>query len=163
MRISGRRWHRRIPVLHVHRFGATFWNSPCPPSGEKALRKTEQRATTMTRTSRLCIAILSALMIAGCAARGVHIAQLKDQPGKYQNRNVSITGVVSNSYGIPLVPFQVYNIDDGSGTLTVLSRSGGAPAKGARVRVKGRISEVGVFGGRSIGLHLEERDRKVYY
>jgi hypothetical protein len=27
--------------------------------------------------------------------------------------------------------------------------------------VKGRIGEVGVFGGRSIGLHLQEADRKV--
>ena len=117
----------------------------------------------MTRTSRLCIAVLSALLIAGCAARGVHIAQLKDQPTRYQNKTVSVTGVVTSSYGIPLVPFQLYNLDDGSGQITVISRSGRSPAKGARVRVKGRINEVGVFGGRSIGLHLEERDRKIYY
>jgi hypothetical protein len=115
----------------------------------------------MTRASRLWIAVLGALLIAGCAARGVRIAELKDQPTKYQNKTVSVTGVVSNSFGIPLVPFQLYNVDDGSGQITVLSRSGRTPAKGTRIRVKGRINEVGVFGGRSIGLHLEERDRKI--
>ena len=115
----------------------------------------------MTRASRLWIAVLGALLIAGCAARGVRIAELKYQPTKYQNKTVSVTGVVSNSFGIPLVPFQLYNLDDGSGQITVLSRSGRTPSKGARIRVKGRINEVGVFGGRSIGLHLEERNRKV--
>jgi hypothetical protein len=115
----------------------------------------------MTSASRLSIAVLTALLIAGCAARGVRIAELKDQPTKYENKTVSVTGVVSNSFGLPLVPFQIYNVDDGSGQITVLSRSGRTPAKGTRIRVKGRISEIGVFGGRSIGLHIEERDRKV--
>jgi hypothetical protein len=32
------------------------------------------------------------------------------------------------------------------------------PSKGARVRVTGKVSEFAVFGGRSIGLHLRERD-----
>jgi hypothetical protein len=59
------------------------------------------------------------------------------------------------------VPFQLYNVDDGSGEITVLSRSGRAPQTGARVKVKGTVNELGVFGGRSIGLHLQESDRAV--
>jgi hypothetical protein len=30
------------------------------------------------------------------------------------------------------------------------------------VTVKGRLNEVAVFGGRSIGLHLQEEQRKIH-
>jgi hypothetical protein len=44
----------------------------------------------------------------------------------------------------------------------VLARSSRTvPRAGSRVRVKGQVSELGVFGGRSIGLHLQEDDRKI--
>ena len=73
-----------------------------------------------------------------------------------------MNGVVTSSWGLPLVPFQLYNVDDGSGEITVLSRSGrGAPRTWYAVQVKGRISEFAVFGGRSVGLHLQEEDRKI--
>jgi hypothetical protein len=109
----------------------------------------------------LAVALLSAFVVTGCAARGVRVAELKDQPTKYATKSVSITGVVTNSWGIPLVPFQLYNIDDGSGEITVLSRTGRTPARGTRVEVKGKVNELAVFGGRSIGLHLQEENRKI--
>ena len=113
----------------------------------------------MKRASRLSVALLGAVLIAGCAARGVKIAELKDQPGKYDDKKVSVTGVVTSSWGIPMVPFQLYKVDDGTGEITVVSKYGRTPSKGQRVRVKGRINEVATFGGRSIGLHIQEEDR----
>ena len=110
---------------------------------------------------RAAIALLSAFLIGGCAARGVRIAELKDQPTKYDDKSVSITGTVTSSWGIPLVPFQLYNVDDGSGEITVVSNSGRTPTKGTRVEVKGKINEFATFGGRSIGLHIQEQDRRV--
>ena len=109
----------------------------------------------------LAVALLSAFVVTGCAARGVRVAELKDQPTKYAEKSVSVTGVVTNSWGIPLMPFQLYSVDDGSGEITVLSRSGRTPARGTRVEVKGKVNELAVFGGRSIGLHLQEEDRKI--
>jgi hypothetical protein len=105
--------------------------------------------------------LVTALVIAGCAARGVRVAELKDQPTKYADQSVSVTGVVTSSWGVPLLPFQVYNVDDGSGEIAVVSQSGRVPARGTRVQVKGKITEFAVFGGRSIGLHLREEDRKI--
>ena len=107
------------------------------------------------------VALLSAFLMVGCAARGVRVAELKDQPTKYATKTVTVTGVVTSSWGIPLVPFQFYNVDDGSGEITVLSRTGRTPARGTRIEVKGTVNEVAVFGGRSIGLHLQEEDRKI--
>ena len=107
------------------------------------------------------VALMSAVLISGCAARSVRVAELKDRPDRYEDKTVSVTGVVTSSFGIPLVPFQLYNIDDGSGEITVVSRGSRSPTKGARVRVKGKVSEVAVFGGRSIGLHITEDDRSI--
>jgi len=113
----------------------------------------------MKKASRLSVALLGVLLITGCAARGVRIAQLKDQPGRYDDKSVRITGVVTSSWGIPLVPFQLYKVDDGTGEITVVSKYNRTPAKGQRVSVKGRINEFATFGGRSIGLHIQEEDR----
>ncbi len=107
------------------------------------------------------VALMSAVLISGCAARSVRVAELKDRPDRYEDKTVSVTGVVTSSFGIPLVPFQLYNVDDGSGEITVVSRGSRSPTKGARVRVKGKVSEVAVFGGRSIGLHITEDDRSI--
>ena len=121
----------------------------------------------MTKLFRVCsVAILSTVLVAGCAARGVRIAELKDRPEKYERKTVSVEGVVTRSFGAgflgQIVPFQGYTVDDGSGEITVLSRSSRMPPRnGARIKVKGQVNELGVFGGRSIGLHLQEDDRKI--
>jgi hypothetical protein len=114
----------------------------------------------MRLSSRLLsIALASSVLVVGCAS-SVRISELKAQPDKYERKTVSVTGTVTDSYGIPLVPFQLYKIEDGSGDITVVSRATRSPSKGARVQVKGKVSEVAVVGGRSIGLHIEEDSRK---
>jgi hypothetical protein len=113
-------------------------------------------------TTRIFAVVLAtALLIAGCSARSVRIAELKNDPSRYNDKSVRVTGMVTNSFGIPLVPFQLYNVDDGSGEISVVSRSGRTPARGTRIEVRGKVSEVAVFAGRSIGLHITEEDRKV--
>lgn len=114
----------------------------------------------MHRRPRLLIAIAGLVVFTACAAHHVRIADLQNRPGKYDDRDVSVTGVVTSSFGLPLVPFQLYKIDDGTGEISVVSREGRAPRKGARVRVTGRLNDVATIGGNAIGLHIEERDRK---
>ena len=53
-------------------------------------------------------------------------------------------------------PFKFYRVDDGTGQIAVLSESLRMPGKGEHVRVKGRVGNVAVLGGRSLGLHLRE-------
>ena len=104
--------------------------------------------------------LVGALLISGCAARGVRIADLRDQPGRYDNKSVSVSGTVTDSWGVPLVPFQMYRVDDGSGEITVVSSSSRPPSKGQQVKVKGKVSEVATLAGRSIGLHIDMLNRK---
>jgi hypothetical protein len=101
-----------------------------------------------------------ATTLGGCALslRNPDIADLQRHPGRYQDRTVSVSGVVTSSWGVPLVPFRFYKVDDGTGQVTVLSQSARMPATGERVRVRGRVQDVAMFGGRAVGLHLREED-----
>jgi hypothetical protein len=71
---------------------------------------------------------------------------------------VTVHGTVTSSWGIPLVPFKMYQVDDGTGEILVVSNENRVPSKGARVKVTGKVGEVLVLGGRSLGLHLRESD-----
>jgi hypothetical protein len=72
-----------------------------------------------------------------------------------------VNGVVTSSWGVPLVPFRFYKVDDGTGELTVVSGSSRMPARGEHVRVKGKVQDVAVLGGRAVGLHIREQDMYV--
>jgi hypothetical protein len=113
---------------------------------------------TKTLLARLMAALAVVLMVSACAARRPSIAELKFDPGRYQDRNVAVEGVVTSAWNLPLVPFKLYKVSDGTGEVTVVANSGRVPTKGARVRVEGRVSDVATLGGQAIGLHIQQRD-----
>ena len=104
--------------------------------------------------------VIALMVLAACATGHPKIAELKYNPGHYQDRTVTVDGVVTTSWGVPLVPFKLYKVDDGTGEVTVVSQDGRAPTKGARVSVKGRVTEFASFGGQSLGLHLKQEHLK---
>ena len=108
----------------------------------------------------LVFAVLVVGFTSACALslRNPDIADLQRHPGRYQDRTVSVSGVVMSSWGLPLVPFHFYKVDDGTGEVTVVSQSVRMPAKGERVRVRGKVEDVAILGGRPLGLHIREDD-----
>lgn len=105
------------------------------------------------------VTLLIVLASAGaCAARSANIGDVRINPGRYIDRSVSIEGVVTESWGIPLVPYKLYKVDDGTGEITVLSNDDRIPSKGARVRVRGKLEDIATLGGRTLGLHLRQED-----
>jgi hypothetical protein len=114
----------------------------------------------MNRVSRFLLVASLALVVSGCAVslRNPDIVDLQRHPGRYQDHTVSVSGVVTSSWGVPLVPFRFYKVDDGTGEVTVLSNGTQMPAAGEHVRVKGRVQDVAIIGGRPLGLHLREED-----
>ena len=117
----------------------------------------------MKTISRAIAALSTAALLSGCAAslRNPNVSDVQRNAGHYTDRTVTIDGTVTNSWGVPLVPFKLYKVDDGTGEITVLSRGSRTPAKGNHVRVKGVVRDVAVFGGQPLGLHLEERSLNV--
>ncbi|HXT31104.1 MAG TPA: hypothetical protein VN716_17530 [Vicinamibacterales bacterium] len=99
----------------------------------------------------------SLALLAGCALSGhPRIADIKYNPGRYQNHSVTVDGVVTSAWGVPMMPFKLYKVDDGSGEVTVVAQDGRVPSKGAHVSVKGKVNEFATFGGQSVGLHLRQ-------
>ena len=113
----------------------------------------------MSRLYPLCVALVAGAALTGCATSAT-IQQIRTDPGRYQNKSVSVSGTVNNSVGSPLLPVQFYTLSDGTGQINVMARSTNTPAKGAHVRVKGRVNQVAALGNRSVGLHLQEESRK---
>jgi hypothetical protein len=115
----------------------------------------------MSRLVRPVLAVVLAVTLAGCAMRARSISDIRDDPGRYDNRQVEVTGRVTSAWSVPLVPYGLYKIDDGTAEITVLSQRRGTPSRGALVRIRGNVREVANFGATSVGLHIEERDRNV--
>jgi hypothetical protein len=116
-------------------------------------------ATMSNVIARLAVPVAFAALVSGCAfAASPTVAELKSNPGRFQDRTVSLNGVVTSSWGLPMVPFRLYRIDDGTGEVTVVAQEGRVPSKGARVRVKGKVNDVATLGGQSLGLHIRQTD-----
>lgn len=115
----------------------------------------------MPRLLRPVLAVLLVVSLSACAARARNIADIRDDPGRYDNRQVEVTGRVTSAWSVPLLPYGLYKIDDGSAEITVLAERRGTPSRGALVRVRGHVREVANFGASSVGLHIQERARHV--
>jgi hypothetical protein len=101
-------------------------------------------------------------LLGGCALTShPRIADIKYNPGRYENRTVTVDGVVTSAWGVPMLPFRLYKVSDGTGEVTVLANGGRVPTRGARVSVKGRVEDVATLGGQSVGLHIREEHVKI--
>jgi hypothetical protein len=90
--------------------------------------------------------LATALTSTACASRSIN--QVLADPSRYRDREVKLSGAVVDSYSF--VNRGAYRIDDGTGSLWVVSNTG-VPRKSARVRVTGTIREgfnVGSLGDR---------------
>ena len=118
----------------------------------------------MKTVSSALAAVSVAILISGCAGtlRHADIADVQRNAGHYADRTVTLDGTVTSSWGVPMVPFKLYKVDDGTGEMTVISRGGvRTPVRGSHVKVKGVVRDIAVFNGMPLGLHLEERSLNV--
>jgi hypothetical protein len=168
---SGRRWHRRIPFARwpIPRGQLPAFAATRPPAGKPfaaapttaAEARKEENMTSKPRFVRgVAASIVLATMLSGCAlaVRRPSVAELKYNPGRYHDKTIAIDGVVTSSWGVPLVPFKLYKVSDGTGEVTVVAQNGRTPTKGAHVRVKGKVNDFATFGGQSLGLHIQQTD-----
>ena len=93
------------------------------------------------------------LLLAGCA--GVTpIGELLDNPAKYDGKSVRVEGEVKESAGG--LGLGAYQVRDDSGTLTVVSETGGPPRSGSNISVKGTFQALITLGSRSLAVLREE-------
>src|SRR5262245_33137371 len=101
----------------------------------------------MTRTVRtLTVALIAGVaLVAAACPRRTTIAELQRNPGRFNGKEVTIAGVVRNTFGggIPGTGLGggIYEIDDGTGTIWVVAR-GNPPNRGAEIAVTGTFGNL---------------------
>jgi hypothetical protein len=101
-----------------------------------------------------CVPVAGLLLaLTGCA--GVTpIGELLDNPARYDGKTVRVEGEVKESAGG--LGLGAYQVRDNTGTLTVVSETGGPPRTGSKVGVKGRFEALITLGSRSLAVLREE-------
>src|SRR5437016_6540008 len=61
------------------------------------------------------------------------IAQIRKDPGKYMNKQITVAGKVTRAFGA--MGMGIFEIDDGTGQMWVLSESFGVPGRSEERRV----------------------------
>jgi hypothetical protein len=112
---------------------------------------------TTQKTMAAILLMMMTLLLVACPSR-VSIADLNRDPGRYANRDISIAGRVSNSFGA--LGTGVYEIDDGTGTMWVYSQNFGVPGNGAKLSVTGRVEQGFSVGGRSFAVILKQTEAR---
>ncbi len=105
----------------------------------------------------LLLAALGVALLAGLGCRSglTPIKTLMDDPTRFDGQVVRIAGQVGASAGV--LGYGAYQVDDGTGTLSVMSQGGGAPREGARVGVEGTFKAVFTLGTKSAAVLLEKQ------
>jgi hypothetical protein len=111
---------------------------------------------TSRRISLSLLLLFGTLLLTACPERA-SISKILADPGRYQDKEVGITGTVTDAYGA--LGTGAYEIDDGTGKMWVVTRRG-VPGRGAKVGAKGRVYTGFNLSGRSFGTVLEETDRR---
>ncbi len=97
---------------------------------------------------------LGLFALAGCES-ATTIKTLLDDPGTYDNKTVRVSGDVTESVGA--LGYGAYRINDGTGTILVVTKSGGAPRDGAKVGVQGTFRSAFTVGSTTAAVIQEDK------
>jgi hypothetical protein len=101
------------------------------------------------------LAALGLLLLVGCPG-ATPIKRLLDDPSRYEGKTVRIAGEVKESIGA--LGFGAYQVDDGTGRLTVVVEGGGGtPRTGAKVGVEGTFRSAFTLGTKSVAALIEKQ------
>jgi hypothetical protein len=94
-------------------------------------------------------------LAAGCKPGFTPISQLLNDPGQYDHKTVRVAGKVTHAIGV--LGYGGYQIDDGSGQMTIVTKSSGAPREGAEVGVEGEFRSGFTLGTESVAVIIESK------
>jgi len=100
-------------------------------------------------------AAMSLALLAGCKSGATPIRTLLDDAPRYDKQTVRIVGTVGHSMGV--LGYGAYQLDDGTGKLTVVTKESGAPREGAQVGVEGEFRAAFTLGTESVAVLMEKK------
>ncbi len=98
-------------------------------------------------------ALLALGLVAGCTSGVTPIKTLLDDPGRFDHQKVRVAGTVESA--ISVLGYGVYRVNDGTGVLTVATKTGGAPREGAKVGVEGEFRSAMTLGTETVAALIE--------
>jgi len=81
------------------------------------------------------------------------IKKILDDPREYDGKTVTISGDVTES--VNLIFLRYYAVRDATGEIVVVAKKS-VPAKGAKLKVTGRVNQAFAIGDRSVVVIVEE-------
>jgi hypothetical protein len=106
------------------------------------------------RTLALASLTLAIVALSGCKGT-TPIKSLLDDPARFAGQTVRIAGTVESSVGVLTVG--AYKLNDGTGTITVVTKTSGVPREGAKVGVEGQVKSGFTLGSESLTVFVESR------
>jgi hypothetical protein len=101
------------------------------------------------------VVLASVLLFAGCRTATTSVKTLLDDPGRYDGKTVQISGEVTGAVGV--LGYGGYRVDDGTGSILVVTKTGGAPREGAKVGVEGVFRSGFTLGAQTAAVIEESR------
>ncbi len=98
--------------------------------------------------------VVTLLLLRGCGGT-TPIKTLMDDPDRFDGKTVRIIGEVQQSVGA--LGFGAYEVKDATGTLPVVSQTGGAPRAGAQLGVEGTFRAAFTLGTKTAAVLVEKR------
>jgi hypothetical protein len=92
---------------------------------------------------------LSIACLVGCSFH-TSIGDINRDPSRFNGKEITIRGQASGSFGI--MGTGVYQVEDDTGSITVLSENFGFPPSGAKVSVTGQVQQGIAVGGKNYGV-----------
>jgi len=111
--------------------------------------------TRLVRSMMVLPSVLVLTLLAGCKSDVTEIKTLLDDPARFDKSTVRVAGAVGSSIGV--LGYGAYQVDDGTGKLTVVSQEGGAPREGATVGVEGEFRSAFTLGTQTAAVLVEKR------
>lgn len=112
--------------------------------------------TSFRRSRAAWLVLVPLLLLAGCKGT-TDIRKLLDNPAEYEGKTVRVAGTVKESAGV--LNYGVFRLDDGTGTIAVITKVGGAPRQGAKVGVEGTFRSAFTLGTETLAA-IEETKRR---
>jgi len=88
----------------------------------------------------------------------VSVADIVNNPTKYDGQKVKVKGVVSEVTKIPFIEIKIYMLSDDGHQIVVTARDS-VPAANSKITVIAIVENVAIIGSESLGLHLREVNR----
>jgi len=102
------------------------------------------------------LAALTVLLVALAGCKGATpIKEVLDDPSKFGTKPVRIAGTVVKAASVMGVG--AYQVKDDTGTITVISKTTGAPRQGAKVGVEGTVQTGYTIGTQSLTVLVESK------